>query len=405
MISFSKAQEIVSAVGVLGTEAVNPTMALGRVLSEDVRSFVDSPPRDSSLKDGFALRAADIENASPENPITLKVTENLCAGQEKAVSITSSQAVRIMTGATIPQGADAVLPQELTSYSEDKVLCLASTSPGRNILSRGADLKKGEVLVRKGARLDPGLVGLLVGAGVTRVQVFSLPRVVIVATGSEIAEEGAIDESYKIFPSNRATIASWLRLFGMKPQMRLCRDEAAELRRLLAACIDDFDVIITSGGVLDGERDLVVATFEELGAEFLFKRVRMGPGKGVCMGRIGRKLVFNLPGGPPSNYVAFLFVALPAILRLMGEEGSFPPIQIATLTADLKGRADWTQLILSKTGFRGGSLFVSPVVQESRLKRIAFSNSVVIIPEGVSFLKAGDRVKVSPFKMMASFPW
>ncbi len=405
MISFKEAQGIVSTVSVLGTEAVNPTKALGRVLSEDVRSLVDSPPRDSSLKDGFALRASDIENASPENPIILEVTDNLCAGQDKAVSITSSEAVRIMTGATIPEGADAVLPQELTSFSEDRVTCLASTSPGRNILSRGVDLKKGEVLARKGARLDPGLVGLLVGAGVSMVQVFSRPKVVIVATGSEIAEEGALDESFKIFPSNRATIASWLRLFGIKPQMRLCRDEAEELRRLLATCIEEFDVIITSGGVLDGERDLVVATFEALGAEFLFKRVKMGPGKGVCMGRLGQKLVFNLPGGPPSNYVAFLFVALPAILRLMGDESSFPPIKSATLTADLKGRADWTQLILSKTDFRGGSLFVSPVVQESRLKRIAFSNSVVIIPEGVSFLKAGERVKVSPFKMMASFPW
>ncbi len=395
MISFKEALEFVSAVKPLGSEDINPVQALDRVLSEDVCSMVDCPPCDSSLKDGFALRASDIENAAQCNPVTLPIRGCLCAGQEKDVSLPRGGAIRIMTGARIPQGANAVLPQELASFTENEVKCLATTQAGRNILARGADLIKGEILVKAGSTLSPGTVGLLVGAGVCKVQVYTLPRVVIVATGSELAEEGRLDESAKIFPSNRATIASWMRRMGLEPEARLCRDEAHALRNLLADCLREFDVIITSGGVLDGERDLVVSTFEGLGVEFLFKRVRMGPGKGVCMGRAGKKLVFNLPGGPPSNYVAFLFVALPSVLRLMGVMAQFPPLCRATLTCGLKGRWNWTQLVLSRCRLKGDGFYVTPMLEESRLKRIAFSDSVIIIPEGVTYIGPGESVRTA----------
>ncbi len=404
MISFSKAKAIISGVEQLGSEEINASIAVDRVLDEDVFCLVDSPPRDSSLKDGFALRAEDIVHASSDSPVRLIVSGTLWAGQKDVLEIGKGQAVRIMTGARIPSGANAVLPQELADLQGDhRVLCRASTFVGRNILKQGADIRKGELLLKKGTVLTPPLVGLLTGAGVSRIKVVRSPSVAIVATGSELAEEGKIDESEKIFPSNRSTIYSWLRRYGIKAKALLCRDEPVALHKLLDLCLADFDVVITSGGVLDGQRDLVVSTFQELGVEFLFQRVRMGPGKGVCMGVKGKKLVFNLPGGPPSNYVAFMFIALSAILRLMGRRDEFPPVIKATIGSDVKGREDWTQLLLAKTCLTGWGFFTMPVVEESRLKRIAFSDSAIVVPEGVRHIKAGQETYVALFELSSPF--
>ncbi|NPA94697.1 MAG: molybdopterin molybdotransferase MoeA [Thermodesulfobacteria bacterium] len=395
LISFKDALEEVERVGPLHIQEIETGKARGRVLAADVLSNVDSPPRDSSLKDGYALRFGDIARASQKSPVTLEVVGNLAAGEDKEFSITGGQAVRIMTGARIPSGADAVLPQEFTRQDGDEVVCLADSGPGRNILSKGADLSKGEVVASRGSILTPGLLGLITGAGVTRLKVYAPPKVVIVATGSELAEEGMIDESKKIFPSNRATIIAWLHRFGIYADARLCADELKALETLFGQCLEEFDVVITSGGVLDGERDLVVSVLESLGVNFLFKRVRMGPGKGVCMGSKGPKLVFNLPGGPPSNYVAFIFIALASVLRLMGDTRQFPARARATLLKDVKGRPDWTQLILARSSMKGGSLFTTPVLEESRLKRIASSDSVIIIPEGRSHIRAGDQAEIA----------
>ncbi len=399
MISFQEARAAVSQVCPLGTQEIDVSNSLGRVLSEDVVSLVDSPPIDSSLKDGFALRAQDIETASYKRPIRLTVRGSLCAGAQASLSINESEAIKVMTGARLPDGANAVLPQELASEEGDSaVSCLAPTTEGRNILQKGSDISKGEVLLPKGVRLTPGLIGLLTGAGLTKVKVFSIPRVVIVATGSELAEEGRLNEAYKIFPSNRATIVSWLKGIGVEAKAMLCKDEPQALERLLSDCLENFDVIITSGGVLDGERDLVVKIFERLGVGFCFKRVRMGPGKGVCMGTLGKRLIFNLPGGPPSNFVAFLFVALSSVIRFIGITEPFPKVVKATLGNPLKGRSDWTQLVLAKLRFKGNAFYTFPVREESRLKRIAFSDSVIINPEGSTVLRAGQLVDVAVFQ-------
>jgi len=404
MISFNKARDIVSNIGQLGSERISASKAVDRVLDEDVFCLVDSPPINSSLKDGFALRAEDISGASSESPVCLVVSGTLWAGQKDMLEVRKGQSVRIMTGARIPKGADAVLPQEFASLQADhRLLCLAPTSVGRNILKKGADVKKGEPLLEKGTFLTPPLVGLLSGAGVSSVRVVKRPTVAIVATGSELAEEGKIDESEKIFPSNRATIYSWLRRYGIEAEALLCKDDPVVLRELLDSCLARFDVVITSGGVLDGQRDLVVSTFQELGVEFLFQRVKMGPGKGVCMGVKDKRLVFNLPGGPPSNYVAFMFIALSAILRLMGQRDKFPSTIKATVECDVKGREDWTQLLLARTRLQREGFFTTPVFEDSRLKRIAFSDSAIIIPEGVRHVRAGQETHVALFEMPRIF--
>ncbi len=403
MISFPKARAIVSGLSPIGTEKVPVLKALNRVLAVDIHSRCDSPPNDSSLKDGFALRAEEVRDASLNSPVTLRIKGSLFAGENKGLKVKRGEAIRIMTGAPIPQGADAVIPQELTREKGKDCLVLASTTSGRNILKRGTDCMDGELLLKRGTTLNPVLLGLLTGANIGEVEVFRLPRVLVVATGSELSETGDFSERGKIFPSNKATIIAWLNQFGIPCQSKIVRDEIDPLKGLLAKSLKEYDCIITSGGILDGEKDLVISILEDLGVEFLFKRVRMGPGKGVCMGRIGKRLIFNLPGGPPSNYMAFIFIALFGILRLSGHREDFPRVINATITRDVKGRSDWTQFLLSRLSFKGKAFFAEPVEEESRLKRIALSNSAIIIHEGISRIRRGEACKVALLSPLCQF--
>lgn len=395
MISFSEALSFVQSVSPLADEIIPAEKALFRVLSQPVVSKTSAPPLNSSLKDGYAVISADIRNAVRENPVRLVVKGTITAGDESDIELKHGEALKIMTGAPVPSGATAVIPQELTAAGGiDHIAALASSEPGRNILEKGADIRKGEVILEKDTFVTPAISGLVSASGNNHVSVYRRPAVSVLATGSELADEGSPSYQGKIFPSNRATITAWLRNFGIECTTALCGDDPGRMKRLLEELLETSDAVITSGGVLDGEKDLVISIMEETGVEFLFKRSRIGPGKGVCMGTKAGKFVFNLPGGPPSNYVAFLFIALPAIIRLMGITKSFPPAVRATVTAEIKGRADWTQLILARAEWKGPSLAASPIPETSRLKRIALSNCVIVLPEGTSRTGPGETAEI-----------
>ena len=395
MISFKKALCFVEAVPPLPEERIPASGALSRVLSRQVISQIDAPSVTSSLKDGYALISKDVRQASPEDPVWLHIIGTITAGDHSDLKVQHGQAVRIMTGAPLPAGATAVLPQELTVMEKNgRVAAGACSETGRNILTRGADIKKGEAILEEGTVVNPAAAGLITASGNAQIWSYRVPEVSVLATGSELMEEDTGSMQGKIFPSNRATIAGWLQTFGIPCKTALCGDDAQELKGLLASLMESSDVVITSGGVLDGEKDLVISVMESLGVKFLFKRCRIGPGKGVCMGTKDGKFYFNLPGGPPSNYVAFLFIALPAILRLSGRTQIFPPRARATIMSEVKGRADWTQLILSRTWWRGLSLAASPVLETSRLKRICLADSIILLPEGLSRIGRGETAEV-----------
>lgn len=395
MISFNEALGFVQSVYPMADEIIPAEKALFRVLSQPVLSKTSAPAVTSSLKDGYAVISADIRDAARANPVGLIVKGTVTAGEEADIKLKPGEALKIMTGAPVPPGATAVIPQELTpTDGKNHISALASSEPGRNILDKGADIKEGETILEKNTFITPAISGLVSASGNDHVRVYRRPAVSVLATGSEIADEGSGCHHGKIFPSNRATIAAWLRKFGIECRTALCGDDAGQIKRQLEELLEISDVVITSGGVLDGERDLVISVMERVGVKFLFKRCRIGPGKGVCMGRKADKFVFNLPGGPPSNYVAFLFIALPAIIRRMGITKYFPPAARATVTAEIKGRSDWTQLILANAVWRGPSLSASPVPETSRLKRIAFSNCIIVLPEGASRTGPGETAEI-----------
>ncbi len=362
---------------------------VGRTLAEDIVSKNASPSVRSSRKDGFAVISSDLNGASREKPVRLHVVGSAMAGEPLSTGIDAGQALRIMTGAMIPEGADAVLASEFTidAGNRRQILATAPALAGKNILEKGADVHEGQLLARRGDAVGPSLIAMLAGAGIEGATVYEPPRVALLATGSEIVDLGSHPGPGKIFPSNQYTALAWLRHLGIKAHIFITDDDGKGLESSISGLLDEFDVLITSGGLLDGDRDLVLRTMQGMGTHYFFNRVRMGPGKGVCMGRYGDTIVFNLPGGPPSNYLSFLLLALPGILRLSGRSNPFLPMIKVWLTKEIRGRREWTQFVFATIHVADGRIVATQCKTRSRLAKIALADCVVIIPEGIGRLK------------------
>ncbi len=361
----------------------------GLVLAEELISRVSSPSVTCSKKDGFALRAADVSGAGPEAPVRLAVAGSVTAGQRPDFSLGPGQAARVTTGAALPPGADAVLPDELARREEEAVFCLAPVEPGRNLLAQGSDVVAGEPVAGPGERLTPGLVGLMAAAGLDRARCHPLPRVALMATGNELSAPGEPLPEGGVYASNLASQAVWLQAHGLPVQTRVCPDSRRAIRETAAGLLAENDALITSGGAWLSERDLVVGTLAELGLGLCFRRVRMGPGKGVAFGLIGSKPVFCLPGSPPSNEMAFLQLALPALLLLAGHRRPGLPLLRARMGQELRGQGDWTQFWHGTLEPSEDIYIFKPLDWVGRLQVTARAQALFTLNEGVERVPAG----------------
>ena len=383
MISLNEAHQHIVMLDPLEPVAVPLASANGMICGTGICACVDCPTVDSSLKDGFAVLSADIAAASLENPVTLTVNGTLTAGEDAdSLCVTSGTAVRIMTGAPIPSGATAVLASEFAQVHGELLRVTADAHTGRNILFKGSDITQGQVVMRKGELLGPTHLGLLAAAGLNEVICHPLPKVAIAATGSELVWPGEPVTPGKVAASNMVTVAAELQNLGIRPSTILLRDNLDQLKERFREIVRQVDVLITCGGVLDGDKDLTMRAMEQIGMEKIFHRVRIGPGKGACMGRVGDTVVFNLPGGPPSNHVALLLLALPGVRRLMGFEGPLPEKKKVFVTAELTGQKNWTQLLYSKTQYDNACLSARSLDHMSRFEAMAAADILVEIPEG-----------------------
>ena len=401
LTGFAQALELVhSRIRPLPAGRVPLETALHRTLAGPVTSRVDSPTRDVSLKDGFALRAGDTAPASQEHPVTLRVGGSRFAGRlaagEDGLEVPPGQAVRVTSGAVLPRGADAVVGNEYCEETGAGVWVTRPAVPGMNILPRGTDIRAGQVLGRDGDLLTPGRIGWMAGGGVEEVSVYRLPRVALAATGDEVVAPGVPLKPGQLYASNLCTLAAWLGVFGVHSSTSVLPDRREELLRALPAILEPADALLTSGGAWGSERDLVLQVLDELGWEKVFHRVRLGPGKAVGFGLLQDKPVFCLPGGPPSNEMAFLQLALPGVLRMCGRSAApFPSVE-ARLTEPVTGRnPEWTQIRRGRIRQNSeGTLRVAPYRPASRLQSMALADCLIILPEGVDRLEAGDRVRV-----------
>ena len=395
LISLEKARQIIREISPLAPEMVPINSGVGRVTAVDVAAVSDCPSTDASLKDGFAVVSADIAGASREHSVTLQVIGTLTAGQDQAGRVVSSgNTVRIMTGAGIPQGADAVLSSEFADLDGDRVTIFRDAHPGRNILQHGSDVRRGEVIVRAGTRLRAAHIGLLAAAGVSEISVFRQPKIVVVATGSELVKPGNPIGPGKVAASNLVTLQAALRDLGMEARAVIIHDDLQNLQQQMMPLLEKYDIMLTCGGVLDGDKDLTMRAMDLLAVEPVFRRVRVGPGKGICFGCRDKTIIFNLPGGPPSNHVAFLLLALPGIQRLSGHRGQFNRVYTAELTCPVHGQTGWTEIMYGTVERVGKKLLVTPVRERSRLMAMAAADCLIELPEETKEADAGEPVRI-----------
>ena len=397
-IGYREAFDIItSSVGSGKVEKLPLALSVGRIAAEDIVAAVSYPTADVTLKDGYAVVSTDVAKASARHPVRLKVTGSVYAGLKHEAEVKSGTAVKVCSGAPIPRGADAVVSGEFCEETvPGMVLVKADAGKGRNVLSAGGEVKAGETIVRKGEKLLPGSLGLAAAAGIHRVNVCTRPTIAIVGVGDEVVAPGEYLSAGQLYASNLVTMEAWLASFGIACVASVVKDNEAAIRQELLKLLHNFDVILTSGGAWGSERDLVIGSLDRLGWRELFHHVRMGPGIGIAFGLWEVIPVFCLPGGPASNEMAFLQLALPGILHMAGDSSHPLKTVSATLMEDVKGRHPaWTEFkdaVLTRDV--SGRHNVRLYKNRSRLQAIASANGLICIPEGADSLHSGEVVRV-----------
>ncbi len=380
----------------LGSEKVSLLDALGRVIAEDVTASRDLPPYDNSGMDGYAIRSEDVENASEKNPIQLDVIEDLRAGFFAQNTVQAGQAIRIMTGAPIPKGANAVIPVEDTKRGNGSVYVLRALRPGDFIRKAGEDVKKGDRVITQGEIIRPSEVGMLASIGKSFVLVYRRPLVAILCTGEELVDVGEPLVGAKIVSSNSYTLAAQVKACGAIPmQLGIARDEKEEIKGKLLQGLQA-DVFISSAGVSVGDFDFVRDALKELGAEMIFWRVAMKPGKPIAFWIYEGKPVFSLPGNPVSSMVTFEQFVRPSLLKMMGHREIFRPIIKATLQEEIRkepGLKHFIRAVVSP-GKEGYTVSTTGPQGSGILRSMVKANGLIVIPEDCDVVRAGEQVKV-----------
>jgi molybdopterin molybdotransferase len=396
-IGYREALELVYAsVHPIGVEEIDIVEAAGRIAAEDIVAKINNPTQDVSLKDGFAVKSADVAHASFDEPARMRIIGYGYAGVPFTGVIQSGTAAGICSGSPIPQGADAVVSIEFCTEIPPEVLVKANAEPGRNILPAGEDIKTGSIIIEKGNVLLPGFIGLIAAAGIEKIKVFCKPGAAVIAIGDEVVAPGRQLKPGQLYASNIVTIGAWLSAYAIPFKTGITGDDGSTIRQEILDVLPDVDTVITSGGVWGSERDMVAGVLDEMGWNKLFHHVRMGPGKGIVFGLLRDKPVVCLPGGPASNEMAFLQFALPGILRMSGQTRH--PLQSITakLTEDIKGRhPNWTEFKDATLSLdKSGNYVVTPYRERSRLQAIARANCLICLPEGKKELQRGDTIVV-----------
>ena len=380
-----------------GFESVALRDALDRVLDRDVVAPFDVPAHDNCAMDGYALRQADLrDDASTQ----LTVVGAAFAGSSFSGSVGAGQAVRVMTGAVLPRGADVVVPQELVQASDDNVQVPAGQRAGQHIRRAGEDLARGQPALRAGKRVGPAELGLLASLGVAEVAVRRRLRVAILSTGDEIASIGRALAPGQIYDSNRYTLTAALRRMDAELlDLGVVRDEPDALERAFRTAAASADAVITSGGVSVGEADFVKDLMARLGEVRLWK-IAIKPGRPMAFGRIGSAWLFGLPGNPVAVMVNFYQLVADALQTLAGVDPLPPQPRFAvTCVAPIrkgKGRAEFVRGVLFDDG---GIWKVRPGEHQGSgvLRSMSEANCFIALPEEQGNVAAGDLVPVEPF--------
>ncbi len=389
---------VMESVKPLGTERVFIYDAVGRFLAEDITSDTDKPLFDNSAMDGFAVRHEDIEGADEDNAVQLRLVGEYSAGTGEEIRVERGTAVKIFTGAPIPEGADTVVPVEYTETKDGYVYIKKEFKRGANVRKRGEEVKEGEVVLKRGHEIRGYEVGMLAFVNRAVVEVYRRPRVAVLSTGDELLEVGEPQSRpSQIRSSNHHMIYSLVESAGGVPhQLGIAPDDPEELRRVLRTC-RDYDIFITTGGVSMGERDYVQYLVKEVGVDVKFHKLRIKPAKPVLFGTYGEnRLFFGLPGNPVSCAIAFDLIVYPAIRAMLGAKEVFKKKVKAVLTKDYVRRdAKRREFARAKVWFENGKFFCEPHQKQRShmLTSLVEANAYLVVYEGVKELKKGEEVE------------
>ena len=397
MITVEEALDrILSRLAPLGAEKVPILDTLGRVMAEEISAGRDIPPLDNSGMDGYAVRWEDIRSASTDHRVQLDVIEDLPAGFVARQTVGKGQAIRIMTGAPIPKGADTVIPVEDTEMKERRVFILKSLGAGANIRRAGEDVKKGDRVISTGDLIRPAEVGMLASLGRSFVYVYQRPQVAILATGDELADVDETLDGVKIVSSNSYALAAQVKDCGAIPiQLGIARDRKEEIEKKLRQGLRA-DVLISSAGVSVGDYDFVKDVLNDLGTEMVFWKVAMKPGKPLAFGLIQGKPVFGLPGNPVSSMVSFEEFVRPSLLKMMGHRQLFRPVIEAVLKEDIHKEPGRRHFVRAFVSFDKDHYQVTITGEQGSaiLRSMVKANGLVVVPEDRKIVKAGEKVQV-----------
>jgi len=380
----------------LDTESVSLPQALGRILAEDIIADTDLPPFDRAQMDGYAVRAEDVART----PACLRIVGESAAGAGWHHEMKAGEAVRIMTGAPVPAGADAVQQVELTReiQSGSQVEILESVDVGRSIVKRAAEIKSGETVLRAGEQINAAMIATLASFGYAQVKIGRRPRVAVMATGSELVSVDEKPGADQIRDSNNYTIAAYAaQSNAIVERLPLAGDDTKELKQQIASAVERSDVLITSGGVSMGVYDFTKAALKELGAEIFFERVALRPGKPTVFARLGNTLIFGLPGNPVSVSVTFNLFARTALRAMQGANDPTHAHEYAVLARDLKGSIDRESYLpaVLRTDEKG-TLLAEPLKWGGSSDFVSFARATALInlPAGDRKIAAGSVVRV-----------
>lgn len=372
-----------------------------RFLAQPLIADHDVPPFNRSPYDGFAIRSADTEEASREQPVTMEVIDGIGAGQVSLKQLKNMQAIRIMTGAQIPDGADSIIMLELvqekeengTSYIEIK----RKVKEGENISRQGEDTAKGDALIERGVRINPGIKALLATFGYSKVNVAKKPKLAVIATGSELLGPEDELEPGKIRDSNGFMIESQAIRAGAEcKRYRNCADDLETLEETLSTALKECDVVITTGGVSVGDYDHMPEIYRRLGAKLLFNKIAMRPGSVTSCAEIDGKLLFGLSGNPSACYIGFEFFVKPYIRYWMFSDHPYTKYITGILKADFAKPNPFSRFVRGKLSFDDGNVYTEPVGLDKSgvVSSLAWADCLIVLPGGTKGYKAGDQVEI-----------
>jgi molybdopterin molybdotransferase len=394
MLSLEEAQSrILAAVKPPAPQWVPLASAARRVIAEDVHAAVDLPGFDNSAMDGYAVRAADVADASAGTPARLRVIAEIPAGTTSPVPISTGTAARIFTGSPMPAGADAVAMQEDARRNGDTVEILDVVKPLENVRLRGEDVRAGAVIAESGTIIRAGTLALLGAAGVRELLVFPRPTVGLISTGNELREAGETLGAGEIYESNRLALECLATDAGAQVRpYPIVRDTLENTTQVLRSALAECDLVVTTGGVSVGEHDYVKAALEEAGGTLDFWRVAIRPGKPFVFGQAGSKLLFGLPGNPVSAFVTFQLLVAPALYKMAGrrETGlSRTPGVLAERVSNASDRRHFMRVTVDASG----AVRSAGPQASHRFDSLARANALLDLEPG-TVLESGASVQV-----------